>query len=803
MRVGVAWIATLGVTLALGTNARAVDVDIYQSMSGGSDGILLSPEVMNPSSHGGTDGLDGDWNTFWDPMDPSDGLWVSDQFARTLPGAVTVGGVAYPSSSPHTWRFRDRYESNFLRLTFGTLPRTDPWPPYHDRVVVACYYTPGQTQPVWNTHDNIVLSANTSFAVMQTLRDSASAPLQVRAHSSIIVGDKWKSTFSPPIDVVAGKTYWVNLYHDGPGGWVHLAVFDPDDSWSQVGTTVAAESMPGAKIKSSTKFGRCSPHADNSWTEETYSHFSHVLIDYTDPPFPLLPDFPYWVSPNGQASWEDAQSATPLSGAAASSLTTANAHAQAGDTVYLRGGTYSSGAYVHPQHSGTENARITFASHADEIATFEGVSSGIVLDGQSYVTVRGLEFHSVGHFFFVQNGAHHNEIADCLFDQAMDPEMWEGAKIYYSSQYNWVHGCTFSRWGWYNPSSELHRGAMLDVGMEGDPDDESRFNLVEDNTFYSGGHHLLAAWGQYNVFRNNYLHNEGWELDPGGYRCAISHGAAAGRNLFEGNRFAFAGLASGFTLRSWKNIFRSNAFYANGAGGIQFAVQENSTPAHHNRLYNNVFFDNGHQEPYAPYTGGVYFVDWWGLGDPTDNVLKNNIFHANAGGVATFYQVSDPQVFENNWDEEGDPLFVYDGGPIDPFGEQPDFHLRPGSPCIDSGGPLTIITSAAGSGTQFVVQDASYFMDGWGIVTPDEIQLSATTQRARIVNIDYDSNLIEVDRPLMWTQNQGVSLRYEGAAPDIGAFEVTDQSLLTIENTAAEEGDSGVREATFTVTLAE
>jgi hypothetical protein len=50
------------------------------------------------------------------------------------------------------------------------------------------------------------------------------------------------------------------------------------------------------------------------------------------------------------------------------------------------------------------------------------------------------------------------------------------------------------------------------------------------------------------------------------------------------------------------------------------------------------------------------------------------------------------------------------------------------------------------------------------------IQL-ANGQRARITKVNYDANTITVGSSLSWTQNIGVSLPYEGPAPDIGAYE--------------------------------
>ena len=198
---------------------------------------------------------------------------------------------------------------------------------------------------------------------------------------------------------------------------------------------------------------------------------------------------------------------------------------------------------------------------------------------------------------------------------------------------------------------------------------------------------------------------------------------------------------------------------------------ENYTPAHYNHIYNNVFFNNGHQATYSGFSGGIYFCDW-GQGDPTGNVVKNNIFYNNAGGAITTDAVTDPQVVENNW-EIGDPLFIYegDGSDLDPFGDRPDFRLQAESECIDSGAPLTSITSPSGSGTQFEVTDAGYFIDGWNITEGDEIQLAGSTERARITDVNYETNEITVEQDISWTQGQGVCLSYVGSAPDIGAYE--------------------------------
>ncbi|MBL3527184.1 MAG: cadherin-like domain-containing protein, partial [gamma proteobacterium endosymbiont of Lamellibrachia anaximandri] len=82
-------------------------------------------------------------------------------------------------------------------------------------------------------------------------------------------------------------------------------------------------------------------------------------------------------------------------------------------------------------------------------------------------------------------------------------------------------------------------------------------------------------------------------------------------------------------------------------------------------------------------------------------------------------------------------------------------------------------TVGSGSGTTLVVDDAGYFYDGFGIdgEAGDEIQLQGSSETARIVEINYASHTITLDHALSWNAGQGVALKYNGSAPDMGAFE--------------------------------
>jgi len=502
------------------------------------------------------------------------------------------------------------------------------------------------------------------------------------------------------------------------------------------------------------------------------------------------PDTTYWVSPDGQATWTSCRGALPLNGPSACALSTANTYAMAGDTVYLRVGTYTN-QEIRPSNSGTSDSnRIVYTSYDHENVIIRDSADGIYIYKKSYITVNGINFFNLGRFMRIYAG-HYNTISYSNFDtRSSESGDWVGALIAddyndstpasENSTYNWVHHCTFYRWA-YGGYAE-HRGGLLDIGSwDEDPVDESYYNLIEDNLFAYGGHHTLGVYSQYNVIRNNYFHNEtnpaNWAFE--GYRDSITEGPAGGHNLYEGNRFGYSG-ASGLALRTPYNLLRFNLFYHTGSGGLQ-AVSSAAGQDHadYNRIYRNSFYHTGHLESDPGFQGGIYFANWSGQ-SPVGNIVKGNLFYDNKNGAISYEGQVDPQVVEDNWDQNSvDPKFVNPSGSDPDNPNLPDLRLQAGSPCIDAGAYPTRITSGATSGTQFQVEDARYFIDGWGIphVQGDEIQLT-DGQQARIINVNYEANLITVDRVLTWTLNQGISLAYEGTAPDLGAYEFEPQLEL-------------------------
>jgi hypothetical protein len=275
MRIAVLLIVLLPSTSAInaadparlaGSIVVATPVDLYQDMQTGTNGDLLTPALMNGSSHGG-----GAWSV------GRGEVWVSTNKGRDLPGPVIVGGTSYTGkAATRSWMFNDNKSLNYVVCT---LPGSYP------KITVACFYTPGVTIRFANQFDTVCMTGNQGFSVLQTRNDDGKGPY-FRAHSCTA---GWKTTFSPnQIKIVPGKTYWVNLHFDADQGKTSVAAFDPDKAFAQVGDVVVADSWGHSTGIRQIRFGRADNHGPNP-TASTQSYFSRILIDYSHGAFPLVP----------------------------------------------------------------------------------------------------------------------------------------------------------------------------------------------------------------------------------------------------------------------------------------------------------------------------------------------------------------------------------------------------------------------------------------------------------------------------------------------------------------------------------
>ena len=480
----------------------------------------------------------------------------------------------------------------------------------------------------------------------------------------------------------------------------------------------------------------------------------------------------YYVSGQGDDNGPGTSPAAPWR-----TLARANASVAPGDTVHIRGGTYRES--IAPAASGTEANPIAFKAYANEPVTLTGVPRGIALVDRAYVTVDGIACRQTDEYILLDN-SHHVTITNCTFDDSSQQRGWpNGVRLRRGSHHNRISNCWIGRVG-YSTSNDDKGGVMYIGGG-------SNRNIIENCTLCYGGHHVLQVVSTHNVIRNNYFHNEEWMRAPhrtetggkAGNRLVIFEGQGAW-NVLEGNRLAFSGLppdqdgSAGVSVRTPHNIVRRNVFYENDLAGLNVYSSRKQHDVRFNHVYHNVFFRNAYAAKitFVPFLSGLSLTKH-GNGNITDVTIMNNIFWRNNGGVAiSFYHVdASRQSVSHNWQEAGPPLFVDDQTPADPLKPGlPDFRLQPRSPCIDAGGFLTR-TTAAGRGTAIPVADAGFFTDGYGIVEGDLIQLEGDARRLRVLQVDYDGHVIQVDAPIAWKAGQGVGQPFNGARPDIGAYE--------------------------------
>jgi hypothetical protein len=498
-------------------------------------------------------------------------------------------------------------------------------------------------------------------------------------------------------------------------------------------------------------------------------------------------------------------------------LAEATAAANAGDTVEIRGGTYNE--ILRPANSGTSGNPITFQNYGSEEVIITGTAydprlsthpddpnlnyGAIWLENNSYIVIDGLNFSNVEGFGRLTN-AHNNIIRNSDF---------------YGGGSAWIIGLNLF---------ESHDNVFDNNIFEGTSDNfriiHSERNIIENSRFLDARHvSLTFKCSSNNVIRNNYFNNQ-LQKTMEVFDCEqptmedhynidykfLSILNDSKRNLIENNEFAYTapdifagdGPYNHIQYAGQEGIIRNNVFY--DSHGIAIGMTRYSTEALYNminRVYNNVFYDNmggglttTRQSPdfidnifvnnifYKNYPIGIKWADGHPSGSQITHgamanflIDNNNIINNTPGDLDVIYdsynhritlaqaELTYPALYMNNI--EVDPQFVDES--------THDFHLQTGSQMRDAGKFLTTTVGPGTSSTSMKVADVLYFYDGFGISGEqgDLIQLDGQVTTARITNIDYATSTLTLNTALSWTDGQGVSLAYNGNAPDIGAFE--------------------------------
>ncbi len=499
-------------------------------------------------------------------------------------------------------------------------------------------------------------------------------------------------------------------------------------------------------------------------------------------------------------------------GTAYTSISSAANIAVAGDVVLLRMGVYSE--QLSPQNSGAPGNYITFKNYNDETVEITGatLSPAVWLLNKDYIAIEGLIIRDVRRWLNAL-GSDYLILKDNTFRRALDAGGSSKTGVFLqSSNYSLIQNNIF------DDTTQDNLG-MID----------SNYNLIEGNRFTKGLHALWALkCSNYNIIRNNYFHNEYqkigeiYDCDNAGFGSTefprlFSYDDAK-YNVVEGNIFAYtpsSGNSSpyaGIQYAAQYGIIRNNVFYQHTGPALGLTIYGGEAAYNYgNRIYHNVFYDNklGALDISGSTTTGFFdqkiknnifyrneFVqndfrwNWYAEldGQPVQILTgrindvffdNNNIFHNSvdelytiAYGSRTSNSNEAPQTL--TWWESNRPEFIQNSIQTDPIfvaATEFDFRLQSTSPMIDAGGFLAKATNAGVNSTILQVDDARWFMDGYGIVAADKIQFDGQTESSLIISVDYSNNQIILETALSWSLNQGVSLSYHGSRPDVGAYE--------------------------------
>jgi parallel beta-helix repeat protein len=455
-----------------------------------------------------------------------------------------------------------------------------------------------------------------------------------------------------------------------------------------------------------------------------------------------------------------------------------------GSVVLIRGGTYNE--QLEPPVSGTAAAPITYQAYAGEVVNLFA-SPGINLASRSHLIIDGLRVEDTT--WLEANNSHSNILRNCTFRR--NP-----------------NGGTTGNVRFIRSHGNRILNNIFDDGNDNLCIIDANYNVIEGNTFTEGGHSLLTIrCADYNIIRSNYFANTQQKCveiyDCGADTSAVPNSLDSTKhNVFEHNVFANTQTyystsgGNGIQYSAQNGIVRNNVFFNCNIGVSVQHYSDEALYARHNRLYNNVFYNND--------GAGIAI-----RANTVSNIFINNVLFGNKGCVADCDALSAGQIvyrtplpaglrFENNailYQQSGDRVIEVEfgsGATVSQFSSANpgvmvgalevnpqfvnaaanDFRLQSGSLLIDAGAFLTTAANS-GSGTSLVVADPLVFTDGFGIPgeAGDLIQLRGQAQTARITAVNYNTRTLTLSTPLTWTAGQGIALAYAGTGPDIGAFE--------------------------------
>ena len=513
---------------------------------------------------------------------------------------------------------------------------------------------------------------------------------------------------------------------------------------------------------------------------------------------------------------------------------------KAGDTLVIKSGNYGS-ERVTFANSGTRKAPILVkAKEPGKVILNDGHFD---LTGRHHLVIEGIKFvrHKRGSAISIGDPASYIKVKKCVFLDGVGANgivIWghSGGNLalthhfeFYENQFidtneagdqdyglsmnygmyayvhhNYVFGrhhqaISFKRKFWYGIVEDNvfegflytahYQGQNLNTGRE---DNRSRYLIAQRNVFrpakgYRAKTPIWCANVEHAVIRYNYM--EGLESIDGGWGAGI-HLSDAEKGYVPGNPAH---------VLIYGNVMRRIGGTTNNPA---IRVLAKCTDV---RVFHNTF---------AYCTRSLGFESRQGLLHLVNNIFfgyKRMIYEGDARNSVFSHNCIVPDWKEKSpTDFSKDPLFV---GPFEPMvlkGLNPHFkpdpradacRIKKGSPCIDAGAFLTR-TVGAGSGKEVKVKDAGWFTAGFNQKVPDAEWFSGgfnepqgsvirigNSGPLRVTKVDYENNVITVDKAVKWADGDGVGLYWSGKRPDVGAYEYDEKGSFLIGTSGIETSE--------------
>jgi len=498
--------------------------------------------------------------------------------------------------------------------------------------------------------------------------------------------------------------------------------------------------------------------------------------------------------------------------------------ANPGDTVWLSPGQYQES--LIPARSGSNGQPITFKKLGPGPSVIVAASGGalhnaIYVNGVTDIVIDGIDANggtaapaaAFASFVVISNSSR-IVLRNGTYANANG---WAGIEVNNNSSYVSVQNNSVDMVGQFvSPKTEGGSGEGILV-QYGNP----THVLVAQNHITHSGHDLMSIGSQFNIAQDNYLNNDWSDVQgvPAGFRNVVVVG---NNNVVQRNYLSHSGpgpakyrATTVLRVEGSNNIVRQNVL----TNGFDQAFQSTAGPwtanGGGNRIYNNTAYDIGGpawaEQIYQPgYTRGndvfqnnlvvntrmappdydndvVFWVQTQAQGQTSGSSVIANLIIPSGGKKPTIMLGPSPGamplqapgaavstlVFGNLIGVQ--PVFA--AAPVSTSSSKAgsssaavaiaSYRLSAGSPGVAQGAFLTK-TTAQGQSATVPVADASFFTDGFGITAGDMVKLQGTAQAVQVTHVDYAANTLTLAQSVAFSSGQGVSLDYQGTAPDIG-----------------------------------